>query len=421
MQVDTIVHSAQQLLSLTPQAQRGRNLGELRVLQDAGLAIREGRIVQVGPTGDVLREYSADHHIDAEGLVILPGFVDPHTHAMWIGDRTDEFQRRIAGEGYSQILAAGGGILSTVRRTREASVDQLVDSTLPRLQQMLAHGTTTCELKTGYGLELEAEWRMLEAVSRLRKLVPMTLVATFLPAHAIPAEFASRPEDYVREIVEEILPEAMRRWRSLPGNQEPLFADVFCEPGAFNLSQARRILESAGQLGYLLKIHADEFQTLHAVQLAVELGAVSADHVVATPRADIQALGGSSTVAVSLPGTSFGLGERSFSPAHRLLEANALLALGSDLNPGTSPCESMQMILAIACRYLHLTPAQAIAASTINGAAAVRREAQLGSLTPGKQADLVAFQIPSYLHLGYRYGTNLVKWVLQRGRVVYSG
>jgi imidazolonepropionase len=285
---------------------------------------------------------------------------------------------------------------------------------------MLAHGTTTCEIKTGYGLEMDTEWRMLEAIARLRELVPMTLVPTFLPAHALPDEFASHPEDYVREMIEKILPEAMRRWRSLVGDHEPLFADVFCEKGAFDLDQARRILERARHLGYLLKIHADEFETQGAVKLAVDLGAASADHLVATPWGEIRALGLSSTVAVSLPGTSFGLGECSFTPADQLLQANALVALGSDLNPGTSPCESMQMILAIACRYLRLTPAQAIAAATINAAAALRLEDQLGSLTPGKQADLVAFKIPTYLHLGYHYGTNLVKWVLQRGQLVYS-
>jgi len=212
----------------------------------------------------------------------------------------------------------------------------------------------------------------------------------------------------------------MLRWRTLVGDPEPLFADVFCEKGAFGLDQARRILERARDLGYLLKIHADEFETLGAARLAVELGAASADHLVVTPWEDIQALGPSSTVAVSLPGTPFGLGELSFTPAHQLLEANALLALASDLNPGTSPCESMQMIIAIACRYLRLTPAQAIAASTINAAAALRREEQLGSLTPGKQADLMALEVPSYLHLGYQYGTNLVKWVMQRGQLVYS-
>lgn len=420
MKVDTLIHSARQLLVLTPRAQRGRSLGDLQLLPDGGLAIREGRIVEVGRTRDLLRRHTADQQIDARGLILMPGFVDSHTHAMWTGDRTEEFQRRIAGESYTEILAAGGGILSTVRHTRQASTDQLVQETLPRLEHMLAHGTTTCEIKTGYGLELETELRMLEAIARLRQLVPMTLVATFLPAHALPEEYASRPEDYVRLVIETMLPEAMLRWRTLMGDPEPLFADVFCEKGAFGLDQARRILERARDLGYLLKIHADEFETLGAVRLAVELGAASADHLVVTPWEDIQALGPSSTVAVSLPGTPFGLGESSFTPAHQLLEANALLALASDLNPGTSPCESMQMIIAIACRYLRLTPAQAIAASTVNAAAALRREEQLGSLTPGKQADLMALEVPSYLHLGYQYGTNLVKWVMQRGQLVYS-
>lgn len=419
MKIDLLIHSAAQLLALTPRAQRGKDLGDLQLIQDAAVAVHDGKIIEVGSTRDLLSRHQANRQIDAQSLVLMPGLVDPHTHAMWMGDRVDEFQRRIEGASYSEILSAGGGILSTVRLTRRASVEQLIEATLPRLQQMLAHGTTACEIKTGYGLEIDAEWRMLEAILRLRELIPMTLVATFLPAHAVPKEFASRPEDYVREVIEGILPEGMRRWRSLAGPQEPLFADVFCDKGAFSLDQTRRILERARELGYLLKVHADEFEPLGAVRLAVELGGTSADHLVATTAQEIRSLGASSTVAVSLPGTTFGLGGHSFTRASQLLEANAVLALGSDLNPGTSVCESMQMILAIACRYLRLTPAQAIAACTINAAAALGREEQLGSLTSGKQADIVALQIPSYLHLGYHYGTNLVKWVLQRGRLVH--
>ncbi len=218
-----------------------------------------------------------------------------------------------------------------------------------------------------------------------------------------------------------MLPRAIARWRELCGDDAPLFADVFCEKGAFTLAQARRILERARSLGYRLKIHADEFESLGGTWLAVELGAVSADHLVATSKAEIAVLGASRTVAVALPGTPFGLGQSAYTPARAMVEAGATLALASDFNPGTSPCESMQMAISLACRYMRLMPAEAIAAATINAAAALGLAERLGSLTPGKQADVIALEIPSYRHLGYRYGTNLVKWVVRAGKLVGRG
>ena len=350
----------------------------------------------------------------------MPGFVDPHTHLVWMGDRANEFEMRLAGASYQEIMQAGGGIVSTVRQTRAASVDALVEAARPRLRRMLAHGTTTVEAKTGYGLETQAELRLLEALYRLAAEGPWTLVPTFLPAHAVPAEFAGRADTYVDLVIEEMLPAAAARRSQLPITtyQLPLFCDVFCEEGAFDVAQSRRILERGRELGFGLKIHADEFSGLGGTALAVALGAVSADHLVYTPAEDIAALGRGETVAVGLPGTPFGLAQRDYTPAGKILAAGGLLALASDLNPGTTWCESMQMVVALACRYMRLTPAQAIAAATINAARAVGLDAEVGSLEVGKQADLLVLDVPDYRHLGYRYGTNLVQTVIKGGEVV---
>jgi imidazolonepropionase len=286
---------------------------------------------------------------------------------------------------------------------------------------MLAHGTTTTEAKTGYGLEIQTELRMLEAITALDDEGPVELAPTFLGAHAVPPEYESKVDDYVAHICDEMLPAVKKGWKTIGGMRGLPFVDVFCEEGAFNLEQTRRILESARAMGFPLKVHADEFKGLGGTGLAVELGAVSADHLVHTPKEDILALGRSNTVAVALPGTPFGLAEASYTPAAALLEAGAILALATDLNPGTAWCESMQFVLALACRYMQLTPAQAIAAATINAAAAIDRHDRIGSLEPGKQADLIVLKVEDYRHLGYRFGTNLVDTVIKRGDIVIEG
>jgi len=414
--VDLIVHSAAQLLTLAGGPQRGARLGELDLIEDGAVAAADGRIVAVGTTPDLRARFRARTEIDAAGRVVLPGLVDPHTHAVWVGDRAAEFEQRLAGRTYLEIMAAGGGIMSTVRQTRAASVDQLVDETRPRLRRMLAHGTTTVEIKTGYGLETAAELRLWAAIERLRAEGPWTIVPTFLGAHALPAEYNGRPDGYIDLVVEETLPAAAQL---LPRNF-PAFADVFCEEGAFTVAQSRRVLERARALGFGLKIHADEFVGLGGTALAVELGAASADHLVYTPAADIAALGAGETVAVGLPGTPFGLGQKDYTPAAQILAAGGILALATDLNPGTTWCESMQMVIALACRNMRLTPAQAIAAATINAARAVRLEGEVGSLEPGKLADVLVLDAPDYRHLGYRYGTNLAWMVIKAGAVVFE-
>ncbi|MCC6190211.1 MAG: imidazolonepropionase [Anaerolineales bacterium] len=415
---DLLVHSAAQLLTLAGGPQRGARLGNLGLIEDGALAIAAGRIVAVGPTRAVRAQVRSRAELDARGQVALPGFVDPHTHVVWAGDRANEFEQRLAGRTYMEIMAAGGGIMSTVRQTRAASVAELAAATRPRLRQMLAHGTTTVEAKTGYGLETEAELRQLDAIELLAVEGPWTLVPTFIGAHAVPAEYAGRAEAYVDLVVDEMLPAAAGRLPRWAARNLPVFCDVFCEDGAFTVAQSRRILERARALGFSLKIHADEFVGLGGTALAVELGAASADHLVQTPAADIAALGRGETVAVGLPGTPFGLAQPDYTPALQILEAGGLLALASDLNPGTTWCESMQMVIALACRYMRLTPAQAIAAATINAARALRLDHAVGSLEVGKAADVLLLGVPDYRHLGYRYGTNLVQTVVKAGQVV---
>ena len=416
-----LIHSASQLLTLAGPPQRGQDLGNLHIIEDGAVLIRDGSILAVGETKQLLSTYPAEPTFNAAGRVVMPGFVDPHTHLIWVGDRAAEFEVRLQGKTYMEILAAGGGILSTVRATREASLETMIDQTRSRLHSMLIHGTTTAEAKTGYGLEIGTELRMLQALIALDQEGPLDLAITFLGAHAIPPEFKDDADGFTNYICEDMLPAVHTWWsaqRSVTEKPFPPhpFVDVFCETGAFDLDQSRRILQSAKDLGFPLKIHADEFDNLGGAALGASLGANSADHLVATSADDIQALAESDTVAVALPCTPFGLAEQHYTPAIDILNAGGLLAIATDLNPGTAWCESMQFAIALACRYMQLTPSQAIAAATINAAAAINRADRIGSLEPGKQADLLVLDLPDYRHLGYRFGTNLVHTVFKKGK-----
>jgi imidazolonepropionase len=285
---------------------------------------------------------------------------------------------------------------------------------------MLAHGTTTAEAKTGYGLEIETEIKLLQALLALDQEGPIELAITFLGAHAIAPEYQGDPENYTTVVCTNMLPAIHEWWLENAPDRPMPFVDVFCETGAFNLDQSLRILQAARILGFPLKIHADEFDTLGGAALAANLGAASADHLVTTSPEDIITLGRSNTVAVALPCTPFGLAETQYTPAQDILKAGGLLALATDLNPGTAWCGNMQFAIALACRSMKLTPAQAIVAATINAAAAIDRADRIGSLDPGKQADMIILDIPDYRHLGYRFGTNLVQRVIKRGQVVFS-
>jgi imidazolonepropionase len=416
---DLVVHSARQLLSLaSPEGpRRGPTMGELSLIQDGAVAMKGDRVVLVGNTQEVLAAAgNGCKLIDASGKVVMPGFVDPHTHVVFAGDRASEFEMRLQGASYLEILAAGGGIMNTVRATREAAIGEIVSQSRKRLDIMMAHGTTTAEAKTGYGLNTEGELKMLEAIRLLDESHAIDLVPTFLGAHAIPAEYKDRVDEYVSLVVDEMMP-AIEAARYLD-HQLPLFCDVFCEEGAFSLGQSRRILQRAKDLGMGLKIHADEFNSLGGTALAVELGAASADHLARTPEKEIRLLADSNTVGVLLPGTPFGLAEDHYAPARKMIDLGAAVALATDLNPGTCYCESMPFMMALACRHMGMTPAEAIVASTINAAHAVGLGYEVGSLEIGKKADLLVLDIPDYRHLSYLFGTNLVETVIKAGKVV---
>ena len=412
-----LIHSASQLLTLAGGPQRGNELGRLGILQDGAVLVRGERIEAVGSSADLRSAYPDEPGLDAQGHVVLPGFVDPHTHLVWAGDRAHEFEMRLQGKTYMEIMAAGGGIVSTVRSTRKASHEELLEQTRARAESMFRYGTTTAEAKTGYGLEIKAELRQMSVLLALDEEGPIEIAPTFLGAHAVPVEYRENAEGYTREVCERMLPALLEWWQQHTPTRSLPFVDVFCETGAFDLDQSRRILETARHTGFPLKIHADEFDNLGGARMAAELSAASADHLVKTSASDIQALAASNTVAVALPCTPFGLADPHYTPAREILAAGGLLAIASDINPGTAWCESMQFVIALACGYLRLTPAQAIAAATINAAAAIRRADCIGSIEPGKQADLLILSVSDYRHLGYRFGTNLVQTVIKRGKV----
>lgn len=392
-------------------ALRGAGLGRLHVEEGAVVRCEEGRIAFVGSEAEHQRRFPDPNGVlDAGGGCVIPGFVDPHTHPVWAGSREDEFNRRLAGESYMEIARSGGGINATVRATRAAAAADLLEGALRRLDTFLVHGTTTLEAKSGYGLELDTEIRMLEVIAAANQAHPVDLVPTCLAAHEIPPEHRANPEAWVREIVELIHPEVARA-----GLAEAV--DVFCEEGVFDLDQTRRILADAPRYGWRIHLHADELTPLGGAELAVELGALSADHLMCVTEAGIAALAGSDTVAVLLPGTSFFL-RSEYAPARRMIEAGCAVALATDCNPGSSPTESMPTILALATLGMGLTVEEALTAATLNAAAALGRAGELGSLEEGKRADLVVLDEPSHHHLVYHYGVNPVRHVVKAGRVV---
>ncbi len=420
IEADLIVLNAAELVTCaggTERPKRGRGMAEIGLIRDGAVAAKDGVIVAVGKTSDIMEQVAIGWDtrvVNAGGKVVLPGLVDPHTHVVFAGSREYELEMRIEGRGYLEILAAGGGILDTVRATRKAGLEELIATAGKYLQEMLAQGTTTAEAKSGYGLSTEDEVKMLEAIRELNLVQPVELVPTFLGAHAIPAEYRTNPDGYVDLVVEEMLPVVARR-----GLAE--FCDVFCEEGVFSVEQTRRILLKAKELGLRLKVHADEMAPLGGAELAAELGATSADHLMAVSDQGICDLARSDTVAVLLPATTFCLMGERYAPARRMIEQGVAVALATDFNPGSSPVNSLQVVMGLACRQLKMRPAEVITAVTINAAHAVGRAAAVGSLEVGKKADMVIFDAPNHLYLMYRFGTNLVETVIKNGKVVIGG
>lgn len=392
--------------------------GRPETVHDGGLFARAGRIVAVGRSDEVLAHpavagASGVVTIDARGRTVLPGFVDPHTHLVWAGDRVDELVARLRGAGYAKILAAGGGILSTVAATRRSSREELVALALPRLARMLAHGTTTAEAKSGYGLDTASEVKLLEAVRDLAQRQPIELAPTFLGAHAVPAERRDDAERYVDEIVAEQIPAVAER-----GLAE--FCDVFCDRGVFTVEQARRILEAGRRHGLRPRLHAEELDRTGGARLAAELGALSADHLDHATEEDARALAQAGVVGVLLPGVTLTLASERRPDVAALRRAGLGLALATDLNPGTSNSESMPLAIALGCLLYRLDPTEAVLGATWHAARALGRADRIGSLEPGKQADLLVLDAPDHRYLAYHFGVNLVEKVVKAGRIVHQ-
>ena len=411
--VDLLIVNANELVTLSGDNRKprtGKQMQNLGIIRRGGLAVKDGRIVAVGKTSDIREVFMAENVINASGKIAMPGFVDPHTHLVFAGSREDEFQMRVEGASYMEILDAGGGILRTVRETRRTSAEKLVEFGFRTLDVMLEHGTTTVEAKSGYGLTVRDELKILRVIKRLNQLHAVDVVPTFLGAHAIPREYKSNPQEYVRLIIEKMIPLVAEK-------RLAEFCDVFCERGVFSLEQSRRVLVAGKRCGLKLKVHADEMSKLGGADLATDVGAVSAEHLLFSSDDGIKAMARKGVIAVLLPAAAFNLMVERYADARKTINFGVPVALGTDFNPSCW-VENQQLIIAFACHFMKLTPAEAITAVTINAAHAVGRASEVGSLEVGKKADIIVLDVPNHKFLGYRFGVNLVDKVVKNGRIV---
>jgi imidazolonepropionase len=413
--VDRLFVHCEELVTLVDGPARGPRRGDamrrLGVVADGAVAVRDGRIVATGPTDDLHRRYRAAEELDLRGFVVLPGFVDCHTHPVFARTREQEFHLRCAGADYMAIAAAGGGILNSMRALRAMPLEELAARTERHLWGFLQHGTTTVECKTGYGLSLADEEKSLRALQLAMAELPLTIKRTFLGAHEFPPEFRDDRDGYVRLLCEQMLPALAPLADS---------CDVFAEPGVFDREQSRRILTAARAAGLRLRMHADEIQPMGGAELAVELGADSADHLGRISDEGIRRLAASDTVGVLLPGTIFFLAKPHYAPARRMIEAGCAVALATDFNPGSCHTQSMTLIQTIACTQMKMTAEEVITAATINPAFSLQLDGEVGSLHAGKRADLCVLDIPSWQAIGYAFGGNPVVMTVKDGRPVLA-
>ncbi len=414
---DLIVLDAAEIVTVPPDAGPERpDAAAVGALRGAALAAAGGRVLWVGPQPELARAVRWDERsrvLDATGCVVTPGWVDCHTHLVHGGERAAEFHLRNRGATYLEIGAAGGGILSTVRATRVASEDELVRRALPRLRSMLARGVTCCEVKSGYGLDLATELKILRAARRLAALQPVRIVTTFLGAHTVPPEYRERRASYVDLVVEEMIPAVVEQ-----GLAEA--CDVFCERGVFDVAESERVLRAAQDAGLRLHVHAEQFTSFGGAGLAARLGASSADHLEAVDDEGAAALAAAGVVAVGLPGCNLFLDQAARLPARRLLQAGVRVALATDFNPGTSHGANLPLMMTLGCAWLRLSAAEALAAVTAEAARALGRSGELGSLLPGARADLVAYPLASHEHLAYAFGELQARWVVVDGQQVFA-
>lgn len=456
MQADLIIHNAGQLVTCASagKAKKGAEMRQTAIFENGAAAIKKGKIVGVSESEEIFKKFSAEEAIDAGQKVVMPAFVECHTHIVFAGNRLDEFELKIKGADYLEILEAGGGILSTVRQTREASLADLVEQSRKRLDNLLETGVTTCEVKTGYGLDTETELKMLGAIFRLDQIHEVDIIPTLLAAHAVPPEYKDNPDEYVDLVCSETIPFVFKLFfenlidiEKIKENIEkqiqeegagigafnlsegeffskmrdnPFFIDVFCEKNAFNLEQSKKILETGKRFGMKIKAHVDEFTNLGGARMAIQLGATSIDHLDAISAEEIKLLADSETIGVVTPTVNFNFGSSAFADARKMIDAGCAIALSTDYNPGSAPCPSLPMAMAIACRYQKLLPSEALNAATINAAFAVGLGDKIGSIETGKQADILILNTGDYRQLACEFGGNLVETVIKKGKIVHQ-
>ncbi|MBA4393202.1 MAG: imidazolonepropionase [Desulfobacca sp.] len=409
-----IKHAAELITCSGYKAKQGEEMTRLGIIPDGALVIENGLISKVGKTEEVLSHLnlSSFEVLDAAGKAVLPGFVDPHTHFVFGGFRAEEFFWRLRGESYLKILEQGGGINNTVRATRQATWEELLENGRKRLDTFLSFGVTTVEGKSGYGLDHDTEIKQLEIMTELDSRHPVDIVRTFLGAHTVPLEYKGNPDGFIDYLISQVLPDVV----SLKLAE---FCDVFCEKGVFSVDQSRRLLEAAGAMGLKAKLHADEITPLGGAELAAQLGAVSADHLLYASDQGIEAMARAGVVATLLPGTAFSLKEP-YARARYMIDQGCAVALATDFNPGSCFSESISLMMALAALYMGMTPEEVVTAFTINAAAAIGRADIIGSLDVGKAGDVVVLEFPSYLYLPYHLGVNSVEKVIKRGKVVFD-
>jgi len=415
IKVDTIIKNIKELLTLKgPNRPRyGKEMSELGIMNNISIAINEGKIIDIASLQDLMNKYEATQTIDASNYVVMPGFVDPHTHPVFVNTRENEFEMRILGKSYVEISQSGGGILSSIKAVREASEEELFNLAKKRIMKMIEYGTTTLEAKSGYGLTTESEVKMLRVIKQLQEELPIDIVATLMGAHEIPQEYRHDREAYIRLMEDEMMPEVKRQ-------DLAEYVDIFTEAHVYGIEESRRILKKAKELGFKIRMHADEIEAIGGAELAGELNAVSADHLGACSDEGIKAMKEGGTVAVLLPATLFSLRSKTYARARDMISQELPVAIATDYNPGSCNCDSMQFAITLSCLQMAMTPAESICAATFNAACSIERNDIIGSVEIGKQADLIFLEIPSYRFIPYHFGSNNVSKVMKKGRLVYS-
>jgi imidazolonepropionase len=415
MQIDLIITNIKELVAVSSKGTPlyGKQMNDIDILTNQSIAIDKGRLLQTGSPEEIRALYQSELVIDAGGKVVTPGFVDPHTHPIFMHTRENEFELRILGKSYVDISQAGGGIRSTIKTTRDASEQELYAVAKRRIERMITQGTTTLEAKSGYGLTTESELKQLRVIKHLADSLPIDIIPTFMGAHEFPDEYKQNHAAYIDILCNEMLPAVAKQGIAR-------YCDIFTEAHVYSIEESRKVLSKARELGLKLKMHADEIEPMGGAELAAELHCISADHLGMTSESGITALQKAGVIPVLLPATLFSLGSKNYANAREMINAGLPVALATDFNPGSCNCDSLSFVITLACLQMKLTPAEALAAATINAAAAINLEQEVGSVTVGKKADLLIWDIPSYKFIPYHFGSSHLDTVIKAGKVIKS-